>query len=268
MSTARNRIARTLVGIACITAATCALIWFAFQFTPGEPRERVADTTIGRSIASGSSRYAAESIVDAVPGETLHVEGLTQGKGFSYSEEEIAAWPDEERERTANSDSWRYDQPALNLTVTGFKAMTDNAFIEWYPHYGDARIEFSDAEAKVFLVELTATNPNGEPTSLYTPMLWSEDFNGASDNLGNGVYTDKYLLGELYGEPQDKFAAYSIPDNWNILQPGETRTFTLPFLVYENTFRDPEAYDDIDPSHFCLALSDYDPPTIYRLWLG
>ncbi|WP_255466413.1 hypothetical protein [Eggerthella hominis] len=268
MSAARSRIARTALGAVCIAAATAALVWFAFQFTPGEPRARTADTEVGRSQASGGSRYAAESIADVAQGETLRVEGLTQGKGFSYSEEEIAAWPDEERERTANSDSWRYDQPALDLTVTGFKAMTDDAFIEWYPHYGDARIESSDAEAKVFLVELTVTNPNDEPARMYTPMLWSEDFNGASDNLGNGLHTDKYLLDELYGEPQDTFATYSIPDDWNVIQPGETRTFTVPFLVYEKTFHDPAAYDDIDPSRFCLALSDYDPPTVYRLWLG
>lgn len=268
MSAARSRIARTALGAVCIAAATAALVWFAFQFTPGEPRARTADTEVGRSQASGGSRYAAESIADVAQGETLRVEGLTQGKGFSYSEEEITAWPDEERERTANSDSWRYDQPALDLTVTGFKAMTDDAFIEWYPHYGDARIESSDAEAKVFLVELTVTNPNDEPARMYTPMLWSEDFNGASDNLGNGLHTDKYLLDELYGEPQDTFATYSIPDDWNVIQPGETRTFTVPFLVYEKTFHDPAAYDDIDPSRFCLALSDYDPPTVYRLWLG
>ena len=31
---------------------------------------------------------------------------------------------------------------------------------------------------------------------------------------------------------------------------------------------DPAAYENIDPSRFCVALADYDPPTIYRLWLG
>ena len=41
-SAARSRIARTLIGAACIAAATCALVWFAFQFAPGEPRELTA----------------------------------------------------------------------------------------------------------------------------------------------------------------------------------------------------------------------------------
>lgn len=268
MSAARSRIARTALGAACIVAATAALVWFAFQFTPGEPREHAIDTDIGRSQASGGSRFAAEGIVDAKQGETIRIEGVTQGKGFSYSEEEIASWPDEERERMESYDSWRSELPALDFTATGFKAMTEEAFIEWYPHYGEARIKFSDAEAKVVLAELAATNPGDEPVRMPTLVLWSDDFNGASDNLENGMYHDNYLLGELYGEPQDEFVAYSLPDDWNILQPGETRTFTLPFLVYKNTFANPAAYDDIDPSRFCLALSDYDPPTIYRLWLG
>lgn len=271
MSAARSRIARTLIGAACIVAATCALVWFAFQFAPGEPRERTADTEEGRLEATGwglESRYAAENIVDAAPGATLRAEGLTHGKGFSYSEEEIASWSDEEREQQEGYDSWRYDLPALDLAVTGFKTMTEEAFIEWYPHYGDARIKFSDAEKKVFLVELEASNPNDVAARMPLPALWSDEFNGATDKLGNGTYSDKYLLGELYGEPQDKFVAYSLPDDWNVLQPGETRTFTVPYLVYRNTFRDPAAFDDIDPSRFCLALSDYDPPTIYRFWLG
>lgn len=271
MSAARSRIARTALGAACIVAATAALVWFAFQFTPGEPRARTADTEEGRLEATGwglESRYAAESIVDVAQGKTLRAEGLTHGKGFSYSEEEIAAWSDEERERTMNYSSWRYDQPALDLAVTGFKSMTEEAFIEWYPHYGDARIKYSDAEKKVLLVELEASNPNEAAARVPFPALWSEDFNGSSNNLGNGTYSDKYLLGELYGVPQEKFVAYSIPDDWNVIQPGETRKFTVPYLVYRNTFRDPAAYDDIDPSRFCLALSDYDPPTVYRLWLG
>ena len=53
-----------------------------------------------------------------------------------------------------------------------------------------------------------------------------------------------------------------------MLEPGETRSWTVPSLIYENTFRDPAAYENIDPSRFCVALADYDPPTIYRLWLG
>lgn len=67
MSAARSRIARTLIGAACIAAATCALVWFAFQFAPGEPRE----------LTVGDESYASSS----KPAETAD----TSQKGLSTS---------------------------------------------------------------------------------------------------------------------------------------------------------------------------------------
>ena len=72
MSAARSRIARTLIGAACIAAATCALVWFAFQFAPGEPRERTTDREPLPSTIStaGNRNYEAERIVDVPFGQT------------------------------------------------------------------------------------------------------------------------------------------------------------------------------------------------------
>ena len=53
-----------------------------------------------------------------------------------------------------------------------------------------------------------------------------------------------------------------------MLEPEKRAAGPYRPLIYENTFRDPAAYENIDPSRFCVALADYDPPTIYRLWLG
>ncbi|WP_232050798.1 hypothetical protein [Arabiibacter massiliensis] len=268
MNATRNRTARAFAGGACIAIAACALAWFALQFLPGEPREHVVDTEVGRGQASSASRYDAESIVDVRVGEEIRLEGLTGGKGFAYSEEEIASWSAEERANNMGADSWRYDLPTLGVSVVGLRTVTEDAFAEWYPHYGEAAVAFGDAERKAFLAELTVTNPGDEPARIPTFQLWSEDFEGASDKLGSGIFVDKYLTDELYGEPQDGFTTFTLPDGWNVLKPGETRSWTVPFLVYANSFRDRSAYDDIDPARFCLAVADYDPPTIYRLWLG
>lgn len=269
MITARSTLARTLIGIALLAVATCALAWFASHFAPGEPRTPEPDTKTGWNQASGSSRLDAERIVDVPLGETLHADGLTFGKSFSSSEEEIASWSDEERERITGSDSWRYDVPALDFTVVDCRALSDDAFIAWYPHYGDARTKPDRAEAKVVLVDLSVTNPAEEPVAFPTAFqLWSEDLVGASDKLGSGIAQDTYLLEELYGEPQGQIVEYGLPDGWNGIEPGETRTFTCAYLVYKNAFADPNGFDDFDPSRFCLAIADYDPPTVYRLWLG
>lgn len=275
MSAARSRIARTLIGAACIAAATAALVWFAFQFTPGEPRERTADQGPHPASISavGASSYEAERIVDVPFGQTFRTESLTRGKWFSVSEEERDSWSDEERERYLSEFNYIYDSDGIEIVPASMKAVTLDAFAEWYPHYAltTGYAEARKHECKVLLVDVTMTNIMEYEQHLPVMKLWSEDFNGANDMLDNGGGGDSggYLLGELYGVPSERgLVQNTLPDDWNVLQPGETCTFTMPHLVYRNTFRDPAAFDDIDPSRFCLALADYDPPTIYRLWLG
>ncbi|MEE0592781.1 MAG: hypothetical protein UCO86_03865, partial [Eggerthella lenta] len=123
MSAARSRIARTLIGAACIGAATCAFVWFAFQFAPGEPRElTVGDESYASSIeASGNSRYVAEGIVDIPFGQTYKTDGLTWGKWFSVSEDERSSWSDEEREQRLASESYLYDSSGIEFAAQGLK---------------------------------------------------------------------------------------------------------------------------------------------------
>lgn len=275
MSAARSRIVRAALGAACIAAATAALVWFAFQFTPGEPRARKADQGPRPASISaiGASSYEAERIVDVPFGQTFRTESLTRGKWFSVSEEERASWSDEERERYLSEFDYLYDSDGIEIVPASMKAVTLDAFAEWYPHYAltTGYTEARKHECKVLLVDATMTNTMECEQYLPVMQLWSEDFNGANDMLDNGGGGDSggYLLGELYGAPSERgLVQNTLPGDWNVLQPGETRAVTLPYLVYANTFCDRSAYDDIDPSRFCLALSDYDPPTIYRLWLG
>ncbi|BAK44998.1 hypothetical protein [Eggerthella sp. YY7918] len=272
MKAVNSLIARKVTGGAIIALIIVAFAWFASNFAPGTPRSPKIDTETGSMQAAGtisdmSIHLNADDITDVPFGETFRTEDLTHGKSFAESAETIASWTEEERKARMSAESWLYDLPTLDVTMTGLKALSDEAFIEWYPHYGDARIELSDTEKKVFLVEATVTNPTDKPAAI--PMafaLWSEDFNRADG--GGGIGCDKYLLEELYGKPQEKYVSYALSDGWNEVAPGETRTFTFPYLVYKNAFRDSAAYEDIDPSHFCLTVTDFDPPTIYRLWLG
>ena len=272
MSASRTRIARTAAGIACIAAATCALVWFAFQFAPGEPRERAGtDDGFASSIAStGNGRYVAESVVDIPFGETFRTEGLDWGKWFSVTEEERASWTEEERQSRLASGGYRYESDGIEIAARGLRTVSLDAFAEWYPHYvrTTSYTEARKHECKVLPAEITVTNASDRAQTLPRLVLWSEDFNGANDVLENGAGVDAYLFGELHGEPQEGFVAHHLPDGWDELAPGETRSWTVPSLVYKSAFRESAAYDDVDPSRFCLAVADYDPPTIYRLWLG
>ena len=122
----------------------------------------------------------------------------------------------------------------------------------------------------MLLVDVTFSNTSDQEQRTPPIGLWSEDIKGANDVLDNGVGDGSgYILEELYGEPSDRGLVQNhLPDDWNVLAAGETRTLTLPFLLPRGLLEDPNAFDDLDPARFCLALSDYDPPTVYRLWLG
>lgn len=275
MGATRGRIARKAIGGACIAAAACALVWFAFQFTPGEPRERTEkpDSLFSSISASGNRSYEAERIVDIPFGQAYRTESLTRGKWFAVSEDERASWSDEERERLLSEFNYIYDSNGVEIVPHEFRSVSLEAFAEWFPHYAltTGYTEARKHACKIVLVDLTLTNATEYEQNLPVMQLWSEDFSGANNMLDNGGGGDpgSYLLQELYGIPSDRgLVQNSIPDEWFVLQPGETRDVTLPFLLYKNTFANPAAYDDVDPARFCLALADYDPPTIYRLWLG
>lgn len=265
----RSRTLRTIFGIACIIAALCAFGWLVVQFVPGTPR--TANFTVdnyGSTIAAaGNSRYTAETIVDSAYGQTYTAEGITRGKWFSTTEEERATGTDEERARYQS-----YDIDGVEITPGTTKAVTTEAFAEWYPHYAETTggMEALQHESKVILTEVTLVNTTEHAQYLPHLGLWSEDFNGANNVLDNSAGSDAgYLLEELYGVPSESGLVQNhLPDSWSVLQPGETRTITLPCLVNKALFKNPAAFDEIDPTRFCLTLSDYDPPTIYRLWLG
>lgn len=274
MSETKSRTVRAIVGIACIAAAVCALVWFSFRFVPGTPR--AADSSAddyGSSIAStGNGRYVAETIVDVPFGQTFVAQDVTRGKWFSFSEDERASWSEEEREQRLASGSYRYDTDGVEVVAHGLKAVTFDAFAEWYPHYVQTTgyTEARKHECKVVLVDVTMVNTSDVEQRMPLLALWSEEFNGAGDVLDQGAGSDgDYLLQELYGIDSGRgLVQYSMPDDWYVLQPGETRNWTFPSLVNKSLFVNPSAYDDIDPSRYCLAIADYDPPTIYRLWLG
>lgn len=273
MSGASAKTMRSAAGAACIAAVVAAFGCFAFQFVPGEPRAPQPEEFDGSIDGVGNNRYRAERIVDVPFGQTYRAESLTRGKWFRMSEDERAALSDEERERLLNEFDYIYDLDGIEITPSDMRAVSLEAFAEWYPHYTQTLgyEQASRYESKVLLVDVTFSNTSDQEQRTPPIGLWSEDIKGANDVLDNGVGdgSGNYILEELYGEPSDRGLVQNhLPDDWNVLAAGETRTLTLPFLLPRGLLEDPNTFDDLDPARFCLALSDYDPPTVYRLWLG
>ena len=274
MSAARSRIARTLIGAACIGAATCAFVWFAFQFAPGEPRElTVGDESYASSIeASGNSRYVAEGIVDIPFGQTYKTDGLTWGKWFSVSEDERSSWSDEEREQRLASESYLYDSSGIEFAAQGLKTVSLEAFAEWYPHYAETTgyTEARKHACKVLLVDIAMTNTSDHAQTLPVSFYGARTPTERTTRWKMGWASDKYLFEEMYGESSDRgLVEKHYPMAGNVLEPGgNSASWTVPSLIYENTLPRSGGLREPSTVRFCVSLADYDPPTIYRLWLG
>lgn len=271
-----RRTARTAIGLCCLAISVLALGWLIGRYIPGEPREPLA---AAHDSGGGAKYYGslleADEIVDVGTGTSYAVDALTFGKKYRTSDNELARTTDTERQNAAAQESWDFDYPNLEFAVVGAKAVSMDAFKEWYPHFaaveqravGSTR-PTARPETRVILVEATVTNTGAEAAALPDPLLWSGDIAGADDRLRNGMPCDRDLIVELYGEPSDEFVSYTVLDSWNVIEAGETQTRTYPYVVCRGDLASSASLDDLDLANYCLAFSDYDPATIYRFWLA
>lgn len=267
---------RAAVGICCLLLAVLALGWLIGHYIPGEPRKPQAHPLDrGTGAVYYGSLIDAETIAGIAFGATYTISDLTAGNKFSTSESELANMTDDERLRTTTSESWEHDYPNLEIKIADAKTISMDAFKEWYPHYAavdhrtPSRAYTTIApDARVFLVEVEIANKGDASAMLPEPLLWSSDIAGADERLSNGLHCDPSLIKELYGEPSDEFIPYELPDDWNILEAGEVQTRIYPYMIQEGDLVSGASLENPDLSDYCLAFSDYDPPTIYRFWLA
>lgn len=257
-----------------MAVALLTLVWFASHFAPGAPRSPEPEQ--GRSswsIANSSfpNPVQAETIVDIPFGTTYRADAITMGKKFLTKPDYIEAMDDEAKARTTQSPGWEYNVGDFSLSVGEAKVVPGEAFGGFYPHYVEANQDPNSPlqDSVFFLIEVTATNTTDTPTTVPIDaiFLWSDTLFGANDQLFTGIGQGKYLLKEFFGTPQDDFLSYKLSDDWNILEPSETAQWTFAYCVNKGLFTNPEDLENIDLSKFCLTIGDWDPPTIYRLWL-
>ncbi|WP_244910185.1 hypothetical protein [Eggerthella sinensis] len=88
--------------------------------------------------------------------------------------------------------------------------------------------------------------------------LWSENLGYIDDSLGAGAVLDDAFV--FANENYNREELLSI-------EPGESQTLILPFKINKNVLVDQSAFDQLDPSDFCLQFVDFASGTAYRLWL-
>lgn len=295
--TGKKRHLHVVLCVCCVAALTLTMGWFASKFIPGTPRSPKTEVTQTRH-GSGVSPYkiAADTVIAIPQGNTWTMEDLNQGKAYqredftdeewasipvdiqSYIEQRLPVLATEVDPHAPSGDSWPLNAiwtlPAssgLDVTVASTRTVTVEAFAEFYPAYLTSPDYVADDNRTVFLVDIVATNiTDTETVTVPQFTLWSPDLRYADDSASSSIGMDKYLMGSLYpGSDEDAGKISNThQDNWGALSPGETRTFTLAYLVRESDFANITTYQDHDLSQLCIEVFDYLPVTVYRLWLG
>lgn len=274
--TARRHV---LIGVVLLLATTLVLGWFAGRYIPGEPQSPQPDSEREKYPAGNATFIAVGRAVDTPFGETANIEDLTQGWEYTPTKPSVLQnWDPSLDESPILEVDYPPDPrsgmdhiafPPFEISVEGVKTLSSAAFSEWYPDFGqDATL--AKLESTVVLVDVTVTKQaSSQVLDLSHVQLWSDRLTQTvPDCIGNGYAVSWSALESLNGIPRPMAGDYYDVSQLLAIESGATRTLTLPFQVFRNAFVDGAAFDELDISQFCLEFYDYDPPTVYRLWLG
>ncbi|WP_080803429.1 hypothetical protein [Arabiibacter massiliensis] len=258
MSNARS--IRIAIGTVCLIAVALVMGWFVGRYIPGEPR--IPEPPVGEGLYTETG-YETREVIDLDPGSTLQLRDITQGSLYEGRPSEVEQMPRELVNALEESGMWEYDCLDIDLKVREVKTISTKSFAEWHPDYaGTYRPVYDDSELIAVTVSITNASDSLITQWYKLPIgnarLWSEELAGIDDSLSAGAVLDDAFVfaNENYGR-----------DELLEIQPGESQEVVLPFKVNANNLKDPGAFDDLDPSAFCLQIVDYDTGTAYRLWL-
>ncbi len=265
-----NRSKRMLAGTACLVAAALVMGWFIGQYVPGVPREPQPQPLDGLTEGSG---LAARSVVDRPAGSTLELRGVVQGYAYRPGADSVANGA---VERYQQVGLWEYECPDVDVSVDEIRIVPTESFAAWYPQYyssqdsSQAPTTYNDSAivAVTVTVANASQNPIGDWQRLPQFTLWSENLARLDDAMGAGAMVDSsfYLVNDRL-RPYDEDSDDPEYGTYVDLDPGESQTVVLPFKVNKNNLIDQSAFDELDPSGFCIQTADYAAQTAYRLWL-
>ena len=196
------------------------------------------------------------------PAPRLKARGITQGKAYNGRPEEIEqAIPPEIEEAWKEAGEWEYDAPDFDLSVRGIKVISTKSFADWYPEYAGTDYPAYDS-SKLVAATVLVTNVSSRRRSTYSaisPCIISP-YGARTSTTSTTAWRrrepgQRVLLRErVYRSEQDT------------VEPAN-RSRSSCVQGQQERLKDQSAFDNLDPSDFCLQLVDFDSGTAYRLWL-
>lgn len=257
-----TRSIRIAAGTVCLVTIALVMGWFVGHYVPGEPGK--PEPRIGDGLYTKTG-HKANKIADFAPGSTLELRDITQGALYHTRPDEATSTPPEIVALHKESEMWEYESPNIDLSVTEVKVISTTSFAEWYPDYTNSMYTYDPMyeDSELIAVGVSITNVSHNPITQWYKLpienvtLWSENLSYIDDSLGAGA-----VLDGAFGLANTNLSGEILR-----IEPGESQSLILPFKINKNALKNQEAFDDLDPSDFCLQFVDFDSGTAYRLWL-
>lgn len=262
-----DRSKRMAIGTVCLIVVALIMGWFVGRYIPGEPA--IPEPTPFHNITEGNGLPAC-TINDTLPHAMLELRDITQGVAYETGVDTISSTSVELLKRYGN---WEYTCPNINVSVSEIRTIPVESFAEWYPAYQSA-FERPYNNSTLVAVTLSIENASDERISRWDHLpkftLWNDNIAYIEDAMGAGIILDGafYFANTKLPSYEDHEEGVDFDDGFYIdLEPGESQTLVLPFRVNKTNLIDQSAFEDLDPSDFCLQTSDFASNTTYRLWL-
>lgn len=269
-----QRPARIVFGIAGIVALALVLGWFLLQLEPAAPR-KAAPLETPSAVGSLHDAIYFDIAYETVPvaaGEPLNVKGFAHGHAFTYSDDEWTELSDQlSRERVreiTEAPDWRFELGDIDILPGAVHIVREEAFEEWYPGYDDATAyepTYAAEDVRIVLVSVSISNHSDTSADARYLYLTSAKFKTPADGGPAIAYPADAALQAMYGVPDDKAPFKTLPEGWDVVGPGESRTLTLPFVVYRNELVDRDAIERLSAADFELLTYRCDPLTVYTM---
>ena len=286
------------VGIFAIGILTGVVLWSAAHYFPSEPHIATPPETPSQLTTATHENQMEAEFVEQVPfGETAVLDSLTRGDVYNLEasptlRESFESLSAEEQDERRGSEYWDYEMPAFAVTVESAHLVTEGAFREWYPAWDDAsttRPTYHEDDLRFIVVDVRIKNMSDETIGIggpIQPVLRSPLFHGKTSLISTGMDVDWDAIAAIYplyySETYEKLVRRESDEYYNPdakltlsadvetarVMPNETRTLTYPFVVYRNSFSDPDAIDNLSISDFALAYIDYNPWSIVEFELA
>lgn len=147
----------------------------------------------------------------------------------------------------------------LTLKVDACKLVEKEDFFAQYPSY-ERDFAYDGWDQRFILVDITLENTSITPKTfaLRELKIYGEGIKCRDSDIDIWYETCTPALAAIYGDldfaQEDPGVSWGFPDGWDTIEPGQEKSFEVPFWFYRQEFANGSDFDNMAVSGYSLML--------------